>query len=400
MGSTVSFNRNSYNKGEPVIIYGASVYGELAYRALEKIGCVPDYYCDKSEDRKEYFGVKVIPPKCLTDLKKANIIIASADFFYEIKKELEEIGCYNLFDMSELLNMELSRQALSNRAREMYDNRQHYMDIVHNQAEDKLVFNRIQYVVSERCSLKCRDCSHLMQYYQNPQDIDLNKYKTSFDLLLDAVDHIAELRILGGEPFMNGKMDSVITWYHECEKIQSISVYTNGTIIPNEAILQALQREKVKVHISDYGINQERLKKLIPILNEYHIHYFVREYDAWQDAGGVECRNYSSEQKKAIFSKCFERNGYTFLKGRLYRCPRAAHVMNLKAMPDIKDDYVDLLNWNGTQDELKRQLKNLQNRLWLEGCNYCGGPDNHTQSIPAARQIPVPLAYEPIEAGC
>ncbi len=396
MNNTVSFNKDTYIENKPIIVYGASVYGELAYIALKQKGWTPDYYCDKSKDRKEYFGIQVISPKELESLKEANIIIASCDFFYEIKNELEEIGCCNLFDMIELLNIELPKEQLSKRAQEMYANKQHYIDFVRNQAEDKLVFNRIQYVVSERCSLKCRDCSHLMQYYQQPQDIDLIKYKASFDLLLENVDCIAELRILGGEPFMNRSMNKVIEWYHDSNKIQSISVYTNGTIIPNEDILKELQKNKIKVHISNYKINELGIQKLSQLFNKYHIKYFVREYDSWQNPGGVKYRNYSLEQMKEIFSVCFERNGFTFLKGQLHRCPRAAHAMNLKIMPDIREDYIDLFNWKGTKEELKQQLRNLQERLWLEGCNYCSGPDNHTQSIPAARQISQPIKYEKV----
>lgn len=394
MSNTISFSKDVYIVNRPIIIYGASVYGELAYVALKQMGLEPDFYCDKSKGRKEYFGIKVISPEKLKDYTDANIIIASADFFQEIKKMLEEKGCVNLYDMVDMLRLDLAKEQLSNRAWEMYANRQHYIDVVMNQSENHLVFNRIQYVVSERCSLKCKDCSHLIQYYKKPQDIDLYLYKPSFDLLLGHLDYIAELRILGGEPFMNGNMDKVIEWYHGSSKIQSISVYTNGMIVPNENILRALQKDKVKVHISNYKVNENRIEKLVKVFDEYHIRYFVRAYDAWQDAGGVEFRDYSEEQKKAIFSVCFERNGYTFLKGKLYRCPREAHAMNLKVMPDVKEDYVDLQHWNGTKEELKQQLKSLQEHLYLEGCNYCGGPDNHTQSIPAGRQISKPLEYE------
>lgn len=394
MGRTVSFTEKTYLTDKPIIVYGASVYGELAFHALEQMSIHPDYYCDKSRDRKEYFGIEVISPERLEDFKDASIIIASADFFYEIKKMLEEIGCENIFDMAEMLKMELPEERLSNRAKEMYANRHHYCAIVQNQSEDQLIFNRIQYVVSERCSLKCKDCSHLMQYYKNPQDVDLDRYKEAFDLMLDQTDYIAELRILGGEPFMNTKMNKVIEWYHDQDKIRSISVYTNGTIIPGEHILQALQKEKVKLHISDYKVNADKIEKLVKVLDSHQIQYFVRTYDAWQDAGGVEFRDYTLEQRKAMFSVCFERNGYTFLKGKLFRCPREAHAMNLGAMPEVKEDYVDLLHWNGTKDELKQQMKKLQDREWLEGCNYCGGPDNHTQSIPAGQQITQPVEYE------
>lgn len=394
MGRTVSFTENTYRTEQPIIVYGASVYGELAYIALKQLGISPDYYCDRSQGRREYFGIEVISPEQLGDFKDANIVIASADFFYEIKKMLEEMGCINLFDMAELLLMELPPDRLSNRAKEMYANRQHYMDIVQHQSDEQLIFNRIQYVVSERCSLKCRDCSHLMQYYKHPQDIELDRYKAAFDLLLEQTDCIAELRILGGEPFMNQGMHKVIEWYHDQDKIRSISVYTNGTIIPAEPVLQALQKKKVKLHISDYRVNTDKIKKLTEVLDACKITYFVRAYDAWQDAGDVAFRNYTPEQKKAMFSVCFERNGYTFLKGKLFRCPREAHAMNLRAMPEVKEDYVDFLHWNGTKEELRRQMWKLQECEWLEGCNYCNGPDNHVQSIPAGRQIAQPVEYE------
>lgn len=393
MGNTISFDKETYLADRPIIVYGASVYGELAVAALAQMGLAPDYFADRSKDRKEYLGIKVINPEALEDFKDANIIIASADFFYEIKKMLEEKGCVHLFDMAKLLQTTLSKEQLSNRAQEMYANRQHYMDIVRNQSENQLVFNRVQYVVSERCSLKCRDCSHLMQYYRHPEDIDVELYKPAFDLFLEQADYIAELRILGGEPFMNRDMHKVIEWYHDNSKIRSISVYTNGTIVPGNHILHALQRDKVKVHISDYKVNEEKIEKLVKVFDEYHIHYFVRSYDSWQDAGGVELRDYTQEKKKEIFSVCFERNGYAFLKGKLYRCPREAHAMNLKAMPDVKEDYVDLLHWIGTREELRQQLRSLQEKLFLEGCNYCAGPDNHKQNIPAGRQIAEPIPY-------
>lgn len=393
MSSTVAFSQKTCIKEEPIIVYGASVYGELAYVALKQMGYKPDYYCDRSKYREEYLGIKVIKPEVLAEMKKANVIIASADFFGEIKASLEKTGCENLFDMTEMLKIELPKEQLSNRALEMYDNRQHYMDVVRSQADEKLIFNRIQYVVTEKCSLKCKDCSHLIQYYQHPQNIELSKYKSAFDYLLALVDSIAELRILGGEPFLNADMGDVIEWYHDNEKIQSISVYTNGTIVPNVRIMKALQKNKVKVHISNYGINEKKIEKVTKVFDEYRIKYFVRKYDAWQDAGGVEFRGYTLEKKKAIFSECFERKCFTFFRGKLYGCPRAAHAMNLKAMPEIEEDYVDFFGGNGTEEEMIDKLRGLQRHLWMETCNYCDGLNNHMQSIPAGEQISEPIGY-------
>ena len=398
MTKTKSFMIDNYNINEPIIIYGASVYGEIAYHALRELGIKPDYFCDQAREKSTYFDIPVIRLQDLITMKEANIIIASADYFNEIKDELEGIGFSQLFDMTELVRIDIPDQVLSNRAKEMYSNREHYIDVVHNSTNhNALVINRIQYVVSERCSLKCKDCTHLMQYYQKPMDIDLDRFKQAFERLLDADLMILELRILGGEPFMNQEMYKVIDWYHDNDKIQSISVYTNGTIIPSERILQSLQKEKVKVHISNYGLNQERVSKLVNVLKEHKIKFFERIYDNWQDAGDLKFRDYSKEHMETIFSQCFERNCITFFKGVLHRCPRSAHAMNLGAMPIIKEDFVDLLNSDTHNSELLKDIEKLLKKKYIEACNYCNGLNNHMQNIPPAIQTNTPLMYKKID---
>lgn len=394
MKRTKPFEVNNFNSHKKLIIYGASVYGEIARAALSHFNIVPDFFCDKSTKRDSYFSISVITPERLLEIENVNIIIASADFFYEIRDMLISMGFEEIYDMSKLLKTEFDVSGLSNRAKEVYANREYYLNIVSSQIDNRIVLNRIQYVVTEKCTLRCKDCSHLMPYYRHPKDVNLLKSKKAFDLLLDHVDYIAELRILGGEPFINSDIYDLIEEYKNSLKIQSISIYTNGTIIPNEKKLVALRHKNVKVHISDYQVNHESIQKLKNVFDKYQIHYFVRIYDEWQNAGDTSYRGYSIEQIQKHFSTCFERNGYTFLHGKLYRCPRSAHGMNLKAMPDSPDNYIDLENWNGTSEELKCRIIDLQNLKYLESCKYCSGPDNHEQGIPAAIQTTEFMEYK------
>lgn len=395
MSRVISFDKRHYNHTEPLIIYGASVYGEIAYHALCGMGIFPDYFCDQMQEKSVYYGIPIININDLKKMSNANVIIASADYFSEIKKILESSGNYKLFDMIELLNENIPNDKLSNRAKVYYANKQRYIDMVQNSDNDNaIVLNRVQYVVSERCSLRCKDCTHLMQYYQHPRDVELEKYKNAFDMLLDTVQVIAELRILGGEPFMNKEMYKVIDWYYKSSKIKSICIYTNGTIIPDNRMLQSLQKEKVKVHISDYGVKNKKVLQLADVLEEHKIRYFVRKYDDWQDAGNLDFRGYDQEYMQTIFGRCFERNCITFLKGELHRCPRSAHAMNLGAMPIIKEDFVDLQHWEGTKSELAEQIKKLMAKSYIGACNYCDGLNNHLQSIPAAIQTEKPLYYK------
>ena len=122
-----SFTKDNYNKEEPIIIYGASVYGEIAYYALKEMGILPDYYCDQAKEKQFYFDIPVIRLENLKKMPKANVIIASADYYNEIAYSLEEVNV-EVFHMKELLNSNIPEEKLSNRAKEMYANRQHYID--------------------------------------------------------------------------------------------------------------------------------------------------------------------------------------------------------------------------------------------------------------------------------
>lgn len=388
MKETKTFKKELYDRQDELIVYGASVHGELAYYALQKLGIVPSYFCDRAIEQDEYFGVKVIRPEDMTYHKEAAIIIASSDYFHEIRRQLKEIGCQNLYDMEYLLDVKLDIESLSARAAYFYNKKQDYKDIVHSSDKDEeLNFPRVQFVVTSACSLKCRDCISLMQYYRRPENSDLEKYKEGFSRLLKCVTNIFDFRILGGEPFVHREMYKLIEWFHDEEKIKRISIFTNGTIIPPAPALEQMKREKVYVHISDYRINRDNIRKLVNILEEYGITYYVQPYDFWQDTGNLLKRNYTDQKKTEIFERCYDRECFSYFNGRLYHCPRAAHGINLGVMPDSETEYVDLMDMSVSDEEIKRQLRFQRDRTFIEACDYCDGADSHRLKIEPAIQI-------------
>ena len=201
MKTTTGFCPEKYDKGEKIIIYGASSYGELAFWGLKQNGLSPDYFRDRAVIKDKYMGIPVIRPREVEKFKDDYIIIASADYFHEIKNHLEKKGMQHIYDLEYLLlDTEIEIDKLTKRARDIFMNKSNYIDVIYqNQGINNINFTRIQYVVSERCSLRCRDCTHLMQFYQHPQNINLDSYKDSFDKLLSVTDSISEMRILGGD---------------------------------------------------------------------------------------------------------------------------------------------------------------------------------------------------------
>ena len=387
-GLTKLFTENTYDKTSELIVYGASVYGEIAFYTLRALGIRPDYFCDRAIDKDYYFDVKVIRPHELNYHKDAVIIIASSDYFQEIRKQLSDIGCKNLYNMNYLLNVKIDIRVLSARAADFYDKKEAYINIANAEdCEEDLNFPRVQFIVTSACSLRCKDCISLMQYYEKPKNSDIELYKYGFDRLINCVSNIFDLRILGGEPFINHDMHKIIEWYHDLDKIKNISIFTNGTIIPNENCMDQLKRQKVRVHISDYVFNRDIITKLKAAFDKSSVRYYVRSYDFWQATGNLLKRNYTEEKKKNLFERCFERESFSYFNGKLYHCPRAAHGINIGAMPNIKDEYVDLMDSSITDDEIIKQLKFQRNKNYIDACDYCDGADSRKSKVEAAIQI-------------
>lgn len=393
--ATMDFQKSVLKKNQRIIVYGASIYGELAYYLLEDCNLKPDYYCDRVV-KDSFMGIPVIEPDMLAEHRNDWILIASADYYHELVKNARELGCRYIGNLSSLFEKcNVPEEVLSKRAKGYYVNRQNYIDVT-RQREDKdaLNFTRIQYVVSERCSLKCKDCLHLMQYYKEPKNIDLDATKDSFDRLLRVADSISEIRILGGEPFMNRDMYKIIKWWHDNPNISLFRIYTNGVITPTDEIMEYLAYPKVDVYISDYEINREKIEKTTREFKKRGIKYYVSPYDGWADAGDIHYRNHSIEENIEIFGRCHARNCISFIDGQLHRCPRSAHLMRLGAMPDVKEDYVDIRGFVGSDEELKQEIRTLQEKTWIEACNYCDGADLHVPQIPAGVQTKTPIEYE------
>ena len=63
--------------------------------------------------------------------------------------------------------------------------------------KDKLFLRSVDIVISERCSLKCKDCSNLMQYYLRPKNFSYEQIKKEFNQLTENINHIFEVRLIG-----------------------------------------------------------------------------------------------------------------------------------------------------------------------------------------------------------
>ena len=93
---------------------------------------------------------------------------------------------------------------------------------------EKGVFMRsIDILVTERCSMKCQDCSNLMQYYIKPQNIGNETIIKEIEEILSKIDHLFEIRLIGGEPFVNPNIYEMISYATNLSKVSYVVIYTN-----------------------------------------------------------------------------------------------------------------------------------------------------------------------------
>lgn len=389
MRQTKSFAPEMVRAGQRIVIYGAGRYGELALRGLEYFGLRPDCFADRALAGGEYYGVPVIAPDELKRRGDDIVLIASYNHFGEMLSLLRSYGCSHYYDILSLLEAGYDENILSEYALE--EKRRPYKYAYANAVRagsEGLVITHCEAVLTERCTLRCRDCANLMQYYRRPQNIDADELIPAFHRFLDSIDALLEMRLLGGEPFLYRDIDRIIEEFADCEKIGGITIYTNSTIMPKDRILESLKHRKIFVHMSDYGLASGRVSQLREVFDQNGIQYYVHPYDKWYDFGGTEKRTYRPDTKCETYRSCLSARCHTFYRGKLYICPRAAHGERLGLFTNRANEVVDFTGAECGPEEKRAEIRTwLKEREYITACDYCNGTGDQSTAIAAAVQM-------------
>jgi len=233
-----------------------------------------------------------------------------------------------------------------------------------------------------------------MQYYKNPIDCDTEEVIHMIDRFCELVDEINEFRVIGGEPFMNKKVHLIVKRLIDASNVKKIVIYTNGTIIPSEEQIEYFKNKKVLFVITDYGKLSRNLNKLTQKLLRNNISFYILE-PKWTDCARITRHYRNIEQQKEIFRNCCAKNTFTLSKGNLYRCPFSANAARLKAVPNFKNDYVNIFDKSLNINEIKKKIKTyVLEKEFLETCDFCNGRVFGDPEITPAIQTNKPLEYK------
>jgi sulfatase maturation enzyme AslB (radical SAM superfamily) len=376
-----------------VIIFGAGIVGEVTLQACRAKGLPVECFID---DRVEGFvaGVPITKFADFTNVYVQGVTVyLTSPNIDDMVKPLEKAGFKNWKSCGELIqDFDISTCDWSHHPYSVEHIKYLVRTALHHHDNylhpEKLTVQSIDLIVTERCSMKCRDCSNLMQYYEKPENADLNEMLTTIDQISERMDEIYEVRVIGGEPFMNKEWHLVVEKLNQQPKVKKVSIFTNATIVPREHQWASLQHEKVRLFVTDYDSLSRNIRPLVEELNKRGIAYVNEKANDWTDCASLEKHNRTVRENEELFDKCCAKNLATLADGRLYRCPFAANADKLSAVPDYPQDYVKV--GESTREGISRFLRG---KTYIEACDHCNGRSYGDPLITPAIQTVKPLKY-------
>lgn len=370
------------NREERIFIFGAGLLGEEYRPLFERQGCFAGYIDnDRKKQESGVNGARVISLEEYFSKGQRGIIVIAADEknIPAIKSQLCQAGLKEQDDFYTYMDfMKRVYPVLS-----VYFYNEFYVELA-------------QICLTERCSLKCKACAHgCYAVDAGSPDMSLEMAKESADSFFDKVDLIKEFVLIGGEPFLYKELDKIIAYIGDRyrNKMLIFAITTNGTIMPDQRVLDMCQKYRVLIRISNYSAElkylEKKYAKLKKKLDWNKVAYILTDSEHhWLDYGFETInRGGKEEELVRVFDKC--KTPCREIRGsRYYYCVMARSVSDNLGFGLGKDDYLD---FRKIKKEDKKVLLEFEmgysDKGYLDMCNHCNGADAVDCLIPAAQQV-------------
>ena len=364
-----------------IVLWGAGRLGGVAEYCLRKQGINICAFCDIAKDKwgTEFCGHAVISPEQLEEMYPDAAIIISNTFHYTMSSELEKKGYKNVFDCTSLfLEIDFDEYDFWMLPEYAIRNVEQYMSSIHEQIKGANSLDQIYLNITTKCSLRCRDCSVFIPYVKEKCNYDSTTVMKDFYSVLNCLEHIRIVNFYGGEPLLHPELAKMIRMLKDETRIERISIITNGTILPNEELLDVLEHDKrTLIRISDYGELSTKLSAIEEAFSSRKIAYEISNYTYWDSPSVIAPCNDTEEELQRKFQLCTATNCAILLNRKFYRCITASAVNNMGVFPYSESNCVDIGKYEDSEKELKDKLNEYlerpRNKKYFDACRYCSG---------------------------
>ncbi len=255
--------------------------------------------------------------------------------------------------------------------------------------EEDILIYAMEVKTTSYCTLRCRDCTHLIPYTKTPAHMPASDLCADLEKIL-SVAKIAGLIFMGGEIMIYPELAKLMELYQQSahtDRVGFVRVTTNGTVLPSDEFCEAFRKiPNGYVTISDYGDLSSRKTEAAKKLESYGIAVtIIPDTQEWMSLGGYERRNYTEDDVKALYRKCHGKLYLHLYRDHLYHCYRAPIMNEDGLIPHSESDYLDIASLR--EEELAEELpKFMKDFPYAQSCYYCSGFHEDSPSVPRALQ--------------
>ncbi len=223
------------------------------------------------------------------------------------------------------------------------------------------------------CNINCASCNMFSPLCE-PKVYTLRDVKKDMEKMKHINVKFNRINISGGEPFLNPEIVEILEYIRSEFPNLKIDVYTNGLLLHKlpDNKLEALSKCRAEFHITEYGIQKEKLDAVYCKLDKMNIQYII-DYTDEQKLFYKKVIDFDKKVPAYEYINC---QYYTYcfalflFNGRLFKCPMALNVDEINKFSEKKIELTEYDYMNLEDVETPSQIHDFwRSRLPL--CGYC-----------------------------
>ncbi|MCK5346297.1 MAG: radical SAM protein [Candidatus Heimdallarchaeota archaeon] len=366
-----------------VILWGAGNLGKAVGKKLSKLGIEYVYWDQCFEQISQVEGVKVckpfsedcgdgvllifcisngvVVPKLLPKLKDAKHVLMGVEFYQQEICPHQKHGKFIPGECTEsICNIRMCDE----------------LDSLLCPVGAELQLPVIGFIVNQKCTLKCKNCSAFMNHYPENERINFPKkriYK-DIEMMMEAVDSSRQVTVYGGEPFLHPDLHEIIRHILTYKNFANLSINTNAVCKLDPKILD-IKDSRFSISISNYSENlsaaqQKKFNDNLSTIENSGVR-FRNTKPQWMIPSTFDDKKRSIQAMEKMTAKCKSMAMCTEVKnGKFYPC---AFICAIHALCkyDFESDYVDIDQACENILELRKELQRCMNRSYYRSCSIC-----------------------------
>ncbi len=261
----------------------------------------------------------------------------------------------------------------------------------------KVYLSDIAYMITEKCSLKCKNCNAFVPMIKNPANVKADDILNHFEQFFQYVDNVNVLGIVGGDAMMHPQFADILEELgkrYYPNKAAHIEAYCNAVIIPNERVLAIMEKYDVFYRFSDYRPytqGKQKVEEVLQLLNEYNIRYDHVKFEQWCHCGYPQMSNGITGTNNLIefFDSCDRKSCHGLYDGYVLNCAMARNADRVNYCNLDASDCFDISYYDENRKiELIEYMLGYSQKGYLNYCKMCNGSFNvNNNFIEAGEQI-------------